>query len=148
MIMIQTDVDILLVEDTRSDAEMTIRALKRNLNSQSILHLEDGRAALDYLFSVGEFLGVGATKMPKLILMDVKMPRVDGIEALTKLKSNELTRKIPVVMLTSSKENPDIQKCYAQGANSYIVKPVEFKDFSDVISELGLYWISHNQPST
>ncbi|MEI9921063.1 MAG: response regulator [Bacteroidota bacterium] len=145
--MTQTDVDILLVEDTRSDAEMTIRALTKNLSRQSILHLEDGREALDYLFSINNYSAKGATKMPRVVLMDLKMPRIDGIEALAQLKSNELTRKIPVVMLTSSRENPDIQKCYELGANSYIVKPVEFADFSKVVSDLGLYWLSHNQPS-
>jgi two-component system response regulator len=145
--MIQTDVDILLVEDTRSDAEMTIRALKKNMSDPKILHLLDGREALDYLFSVGTYAGRSLTRMPRVILMDLKMPRMDGIETLAQLKANELTAKIPVVMLTSSKENPDIQKCYALGVNSYIVKPVEFINFSKVVSDLGLYWLLHNQSS-
>lgn len=143
--MEQTEIEILLVEDTRSDAEMTIRALKKNKIGNSIIHLKDGREALDFLFGIGEYAGRDVTKMPRVILMDLKMPRMDGIDTLQQLKANELTKKIPVVVLTSSKENPDIQKCYALGVNSYIVKPVEFGDFIKVVSDLGLYWVLHNQ---
>jgi two-component system, response regulator len=143
--MQQTEIEILLVEDTRSDAEMTIRALKKNKIGNDIIHLKDGREALDFLFGIGEYAGRDVTKMPRVILMDLKMPRLDGIGTLQQLKASELTRKIPVVVLTSSKENPDIQKCYALGVNSYIVKPVEFGDFIKVVSDLGLYWVLHNQ---
>jgi CheY-like chemotaxis protein len=143
--MTQTEVEILLVEDTRSDAEMTMRALKKNKIGNNIIHLKDGREALDFLFGIGEYAGRDVTKMPRVILMDLKMPRMDGIDTLRQLKANELTKMIPVVVLTSSKENPDIQKCYALGANSYIVKPVEFVDFIKVVSDLGLYWVLHNQ---
>lgn len=146
--MIQTKIEILLVEDTRSDAEMTIRALKKNNVNCNIVHVKDGRAALDYLYGLEEFAGRDIGSMPKVILMDLKMPRMNGIETLQQLKANELTKKIPVVILTSSKENPDIQTCYDLGANSYIVKPVEFQDFVKVVSDLGLYWMLHNQSPT
>jgi two-component system response regulator len=143
--MTQTEIEILLVEDTRSDAEMTMRALKKNKIGNNITHLKDGREALDFLFGIGEYAGRDVKKMPRVILMDLKMPRMDGIDALREIKANELTKKIPVVVLTSSKENPDVQKCYALGVNSYIVKPVEFVDFIKVVSDLGLYWVLHNQ---
>lgn len=141
----QTEVEILLVEDKRSDAEMTMRAIRKNNIGNPIVHLRDGQQALDFLFGYGEFTGRDVMQKPKVILMDLKMPRLTGIEALEQLKANELTKSIPIVMLTSSKENPDIEKCYALGVNSYIVKPVAFADFVKVVSDLGLYWILHNQ---
>lgn len=143
----QSEVEILLVEDKRSDAEMTIRAIRKNKIGNNIIHLPDGKEALDFLFGKGEYEGRDVQQKPKVILMDLKMPRVDGIEALEQLKSHELTKKIPVVILTSSKENPDIERCYALGVNSYIVKPVAFDAFMKVVSDLGLYWIVHNQPA-
>lgn len=143
----QSEVEIILVEDKRSDAEMTIRAIRKNKIGNNIIHLPDGKEALDFLFGKGEYEGRDVQQKPKVILMDLKMPRVDGIEALEQLKSNELTKKIPVVILTSSKENPDIERCYALGVNSYIVKPVAFDAFMKVVSDLGLYWIVHNQPA-
>ncbi len=144
--MIQTEVEILLVEDKRSDAEMTIRAIRKNKIGNHITHLKDGKEALDFLFGTGEFADRDTQKIPRVILLDLKMPKVDGIEVLRQIKENDLTKKIPVVVLTSSKENPDIQKCYALGVNSYIVKPVAFEDFMKVVSDLGMYWILHNQP--
>jgi two-component system, response regulator len=141
-------VEILLVEDTASDAEMTIRALKKSNIGNNIVHVQDGQEALDFLFGIGEYEGRDTTDMPRVIMMDLKMPRVDGMEALERIKANDLTKVIPVVILTSSKENPDIQKCYALGANSYIVKPVEFAAFAKVVSDLGLYWMVHNQCPT
>ena len=143
-----TEVEILLVEDKRSDAEMTIRAIRKNNIGNHITHLKDGKEALDFLFGSGEFEGRDTKKMPKVILMDLKMPKVNGIEVLRQIKANDLTKKIPVVVLTSSKENPDIQECYALGVNSYIVKPVVFADFMKVVSDLGMYWILHNQSPT
>ncbi len=137
--------EILLVEDKRSDAEMTIRAIRKNNILNNIVHLKDGKAALDYLFGTGEYEGKDLNKQPKLVILDLKMPKVDGVEVLKAIKGNELTKKIPVVVLTSSKENPDIEKCYALGVNSYIVKPVAFDDFIKVVSDLGLYWMLHNQ---
>jgi CheY-like chemotaxis protein len=140
------DVEILLIEDSMSDAEMTIRALKQNSINSKILHLKDGAAGLEFLFATGQFAGRNLGQKPKVILLDLKMPKVDGMQVLEKIKSNERTKTIPVVVLTSSKEDPDINKCYLLGVNSYIVKPVDFRGFHKVVSELGLYWALSNQP--
>ena len=140
------EVDILLVEDNNSDAEMTIRALRKNNLANNLLHVKDGAAALDFLFAQGTYSGRQIENIPKMILLDLKMPKVNGIEVLVKIKSNEGTKKIPVVILTSSKEDPDIRKCYELGVNSYVVKPVEFDTFYKVVSEVGLYWMTANQP--
>jgi two-component system, response regulator len=140
------EVEILLIEDNTHDAEMTMRALKKNNITNKIFHLKDGAEALEFIFGTGKFEGRNILHKPKVILLDLKMPKVDGIEVLTKIKSNELTKTIPVVILTSSKEDPDIKKCYALGVNSYIVKPVEFEGFHKVVSDLGMYWVLLNQP--
>jgi len=140
------EVEILLIEDNAHDAEMTMRALKKNNITNKIFHLKDGAEALEFIFGTGKFEGRNILHKPKVILLDLKMPKVDGIEVLIKIKSNELTQSIPVVILTSSKEDPDIQKCYALGVNSYIVKPVDFEGFHKVVSELGMYWVLLNQP--
>jgi two-component system response regulator len=139
-------VEILLVEDNTSDAELTMHALKKSKIANNIIHLDDGAAALDFLFGKGEYEGRDISNKPKLILLDLKMPKVDGMEVLKIIKEDELTKEIPVVVLTSSKENPDIKASYALGANSYIVKPVEFDGFSKAVAELGLYWLLFNQP--
>jgi two-component system, response regulator len=139
-------IDILLIEDNAHDAEMTIRALKKNRIASGIVHLNDGVRALEYLFGTGIYAGRNVNNKPKLILLDLKMPKVDGIEVLESIKANENTKKIPVVVLTSSSENPDIDKCYTLGANSYIVKPVEFNNFMDAIAHSGIYWMQFNQP--
>jgi two-component system, response regulator len=140
-----TSVEILLVEDNLNDAELTMRALRKSKIANNLIHLKDGASALDFLFGKGEFAGRDLNVKPKVILLDLKMPKVDGIEVLKRIKEDEVTRKIPVVMLTSSNENPDIEKCYLLGANSYIVKPVEFDGFMKAVSELGLYWVLYNQ---
>jgi len=139
------DIEILLVEDNASDAEMTIRALKKNNLANRLLHLKDGADALDFLFAEGEYAGRDLGSKPKVILLDLKMPKVNGIEVLSRIRTDERTKKIPVVILTSSSEDPDIQTCYALGANSYVVKPVEFEEFYKAISNLGLYWIIVNK---
>lgn len=131
--------EILLVEDNPNDAELAIRALKKNNLANNLVHLEDGQEALDYLYDE-------KNEMPKLILMDVKMPRVDGIEVLRKLKSDEKRRVIPVVMLTSSKEDKDIIEAYNLGVNAYIVKPVDFDQFVKAVTQLGFFWMILNQP--
>lgn len=131
--------EILLVEDNPNDAELAIRALKKNNLANNLIHLEDGQEALDYLFD-------DRNDMPKLILMDVKMPRVDGIEVLRKLKSDEKRKIIPVVMLTSSKEDKDIIEAYNLGVNAYIVKPVDFDQFVKAVTQLGFFWMILNQP--
>jgi two-component system, response regulator len=144
--MENTEVEILLIEDNLNDAELTIRALRKNHIANMLVHLKDGVAALDFLFGTGQYAGRNINNRPKLILLDLKMPKVDGIEVLTRIKANEFTKKIPVVMLTSSKEEPDIEKCYLLGANSYIVKPVEFDNFKKSVSDIGFYWMLLNQP--
>lgn len=137
--------DILLIEDNQNDAEMTLLALKQNNIANNITHLEDGAMALDFLFGKGQYADRNPNQKPKLILLDLKMPKVDGIEVLKILKSDEFTKTIPVVVLTSSKENPDIEECYKLGVNSYIVKPVEFDSFTKAVAELGIYWLLINQ---
>jgi two-component system response regulator len=144
--MENAQVEILLVEDNVDDAEMTIHALRKKNLSNKLIHLQDGEEALDFLFGVGKYEGRDVTITPKLILLDLKMPKVDGMQVLSTVKSNEATKKIPVVILTSSKEDPDLSRCYELGANSYIVKPVEFNSFVDAVTELGLYWILLNHP--
>jgi len=138
-------VEILLIEDNMNDAELTLRALRKNNVINSIVHLKDGVEAIDFLFGKGQYAERDINNRPKLILLDLKMPKMDGIEVLEKIKSSELTKKIPVVVLTSSREHPDIQSSYSLGANSYIVKPVEFDGFMKAVAELGLYWILLNQ---
>ena len=123
-----------------------MRALRRNNITNNLIHLKDGSEALEFLFGTGNFANRDISNNPKLILLDLKMPKVDGLDVLSKIKSNELTKSIPVVVLTSSKEHPDIERAYSLGANSYIVKPVEFDGFIKAVTELGLYWVLLNQP--
>jgi two-component system, response regulator len=139
-------IDIVLVEDNPDDAEMAIRALRKNHIVNTILHLQDGEEALDYLFAIGSYEGRRITEIPKVILLDLKMPKVDGLEVLKKIKSDERTKIIPVVLLTSSKEDKDISEGYRLGVNSYIVKPVGFENFVKAVSEIGVYWLMVNQP--
>ncbi|RVT75394.1 response regulator [Flavobacterium sufflavum] len=137
---------ILLVEDNINDAELTIRALKKNNLANKLIHVKDGAEALDFIFAQGEYSYRERDNLPSVIVLDLKMPKVNGIEVLRRIKSDEHTKRIPVVVLTSSKEDPDIQECYRLGVNSYVVKPVEFDHFIKAISDLGLYWMILNQP--
>ena len=139
------EVEILLVEDNMSDAELAVRALKKNHLANKLIHVTDGSEALDFIFAQGKYSDRKVENGPKVILLDLKMPKVNGIEVLQKIKADERTKKIPVVVLTSSKEDPDIQECYRLGVNSYVVKPVEFEPFVKAVSELGLYWMILNQ---
>jgi len=139
-------IDVLLVEDNSHDAELTIRALRKNNAGIKIVHLKNGAVVLDFLFGTGVYTGRNVDNKPKLILLDLKMPKVSGLEVLEKLTTDKLTKKIPVVVLTSSKENPDVERAYVLGANSYIVKPVDFESFQKIVSDLGMYWLSHNHP--
>jgi two-component system response regulator len=140
-------VDLLLVEDNQHDAELAIRELKKHRIANNLVHLKDGEQALDFLFGTGLYQGVrDIIYPPKLVLLDIQMPRVNGIQVLEIIKKEERTRSTPVVILTSSKEDPDIQRCYGLGANSYIVKPVSFEGFSEAIRNLGFYWLLLNQP--
>ncbi|MDB5282683.1 MAG: response regulator [Bacteroidota bacterium] len=140
------EIEILLVEDNAHDAEMTIRALRKNNLANKLLHVKNGAEALDFLFAEGIYTDRHMENIPKIILLDLKMPKVNGIEVLQRIKGDERTKKIPVVVLTSSKEDPDIQTCYDLGVNGYVVKPVEFEEFHKAISELGLFWLIVNQP--
>ena len=135
-------VDILLVEDDPNDLELARRALRTLANP--IKAVEDGEEALEFLFSTGRYEGL-ATPSPKVVFLDLKLPRVDGLEVLRILKSDARTRSIPVVMLTSSREESDMVRSYDLGANSYIVKPVEFDKFAEAVSQLGLYWLLLNE---
>jgi two-component system, response regulator len=137
-------VEILLVEDNPEDAEMTMRALrKRNLANQ--LHwVKDGEEALEYLFCSGRYAGRDPAHPPKLVLLDIKMPKVDGIEVLRRVKGSEL-KSIPVVVMTSSNEERDVLESYRLGVNSYIVKPVQFEGFLETVSQIGLYWVLTNR---
>ncbi len=141
------EVEILIVEDNHEDAELCIRALKKNHLANNLIHVIDGAEALDFLFARGTYSQRDVNNVPKLILLDLKMPKVNGLEVLQKLKSNVLTKTIPVVILTSSAEDPDIKKSYELGANSYIVKPVEFNNFAKTIADLGMYWMVINRVS-
>ncbi len=138
--------DILLVEDNPQDAELTIRSLKKKNLAHHLVVVEDGEEALEYLFCRGRFAARDVNQLPKVVLLDLKLPKVSGLEVLRELKANEHTRLIPVVVLTSSREDPDIEAAYALGVNSYVVKPVDFDAFADAVSNLGLYWLLVNQP--
>jgi len=139
------EVEVLLVEDNPSDAELTIRALKKNNLANKVHHVKDGDEALDFIFARGNYANRKIENAPKVILLDLKMPKVNGIEVLRALKEDARTKKIPIVVLTSSKEDPDIQECYQLGVNSYVVKPVHFDNFLKAVSDLGLYWLLVNQ---
>jgi CheY-like chemotaxis protein len=139
------EIEILFAEDSPDDAMLTIRALKKSGFANRLHHVKDGAEALDFLYRNGIYADRNAQQNPKLILLDLKMPKMSGLEVLEKIKSDPVLRCIPVVILTSSKEDPDIQKCYALGANSYIAKPVESDNFFNVIKEIGLYWMVLSQ---
>ena len=137
--------EILLAEDNAEDAEMTMRALRRNNLVNQLHWVKDGAEVLDYLFCTGAYAGRSASRLPKLVLLDIKMPRVDGIEVLRRLKADPATRAIPVVVMTSSNEERDVVESYRLGVNSYIVKPVQFDDFMQTVSKIGLYWVLTNR---
>ncbi|HTA83324.1 MAG TPA: response regulator [Bacteroidia bacterium] len=139
-------VEIMLVEDNPDDAALTIRALKKQNIANKLIHLHDGAEALDFIYGKGNYAGRNIQITPKVILLDLKMPKVNGMEVLETLKSDENTKAIPIVMLTSSAEDPDIERCYQLGANSYIVKPVEFEEFTKAVAGLGMYWMLLNKP--
>ena len=136
---------IVIIEDNPDDSGLMLRALKKNNVANNHILLEDGEQALDYLLCRGQYKNYKSNNLPKVIFLDLKLPKVSGLEVLKELKSYEKTKKIPVVIVTSSKEDPDIEKAYAFGANSYIVKPVDFDQFSKTISEIGLYWLVVNE---
>lgn len=136
-------VQILLVEDSKADAEMTMRTLKRRGIANNIEWVRDGVEALDYLYCTGAYAG-RTNGYPKLVLMDLKMPRMDGLQVLERLKQDPRTSTIPVVMMTSSREEGDLLASYRLGVNSFVVKPVDFSDFAETVAQVGMYWILAN----
>ncbi|HEX8269872.1 MAG TPA: response regulator [Flavobacterium sp.] len=145
--MTYENVEILFAEDSIDDATLTIRALKKSGLSNKLLHVKDGAEALDFMYARGEYASRNTAVNPKLLVLDLKMPKVSGMQVLEKIKSDPAFRAIPVVILTSSKEDPDIAKCYALGANSYIVKPVGSENFFAAIKEMGIYWLVLSEPT-
>ena len=137
-------VEILLVEDNPRDAELMIRALKKRNLANRLFHVTDGMEAIDFLLHKGKFSDRINTISPRIIFLDLKLPKIDGLQVLKEIRSNYSTRTIPVVIVTSSKEDPDILKAYELGASSYVVKPVDFESFSEVMSNLGFYWLLIN----
>lgn len=140
------DVDVLLVEDNIEDAELVIRELKKKNLGNNLIHLMDGAEALDFIFGTGNYSGRKVYDKPKVILLDLKMPKVDGLEVLRAIRADERTKLIPVVIMTSSREQKDIVESYNLGVNAYVVKPVGFDNFSKAVAELGMFWILVNQP--
>jgi len=139
-------VDILLVEDNPNDAELALHAFRKNKLTNKIHLVRDGAEALEFIFATGQYAGRDLADQPKVILLDLKLPKVDGLEVLRRVKEDPTTKSIPVVMLTSSREERDIVEGYRLGVNSYIVKPVEFEQFTNSVRELGMYWLLLNRP--
>lgn len=142
-----TDVEILFAEDSEDDAMLTIRALKKSGIANKLHHVKDGAEAIDFMYRKGVYASRSIKEQPRLILLDLKMPKMTGMQVLEKIKSDPDLKSIPVVILTSSKEDPDIQKAYALGANSYITKPVESDNFFHAIKDIGFYWMVLSQLS-
>ena len=140
-----TTTQILLVEDRIDDVDLTIRALKKNKIANEVVVAADGAEALDYLFGSGKYAGRDASKVPAVILLDLKLPKIDGLEVLRRLRADARTKLIPVVILTSSKVEQDLVRGYGLGANSYVRKPVDFDQFTEAVRQLGLYWMVVNE---
>jgi len=140
-----TMIEILLVEDNPRDAELMIRAFKKRNLANNLIHVDDGAKALDYLFCKGKYADNINHPLPKIVLLDLKLPKINGLEVLKQIKETESTHTIPVVIVTSSAEDPDIKLAYELGANSYVVKPVNFESFTEVMSNLGMYWLLINK---
>ncbi len=140
------DAIILLVEDNPDDVELTLRAFKKHSISNQVVVAHDGLEALDYLFGTGAHAGRGPTELPAIVLLDLKLPKIGGLEVLRRIRADRRTGIIPVVVLTSSKEQQDLVKCYEHHCNSFIRKPVDFTQFAEAIRQLGLYWLLLNEP--
>ncbi len=139
------DVEILLTEDNPNDVELTLRALQKHNLANKVYVVKDGAEALDFIFATGQYSSRNINLPPKVIFLDLKLPKVSGIEVLRKIKSDDKTKTVPVVVVTSSQESQDIQECYKLGVNSYIQKPIEFDNFVKAISDAGLYWLVINK---
>lgn len=144
--MTTEEVEILLVEDNPRDAELTLRALRKNHFANRVITVSDGEAALDFLFARGAWSDRDPRAQPRVVFLDLKLPKVDGIEVLRAIKADPLTRTIPVVVLTSSAEERDRVESYALGVNSYVTKPIEFDAFTRTLTDLGYYWLAVNRP--
>jgi len=142
----KNEVEILLVEDNPNDVELTLRALKKHNLANNVVVVTDGEEALDFVFARGAYTHRDVENSPKIILLDLKLPKVDGLEVLKAIKSDARMKMIPVIVLTSSKEEKDIVNSYRLGVNSYIVKPVDFDKFIEAVAKLGLYWLLLNEP--
>jgi two-component system response regulator len=140
------DKTILLVEDNPDDEALTLRALKKNHILNEVVVARDGLAALDYLFARGEHAGRDPNRLPQVVLLDLKLPKLDGHEVLRQLRAHPLTKRLPVVVLTSSKEDTDLLQSYDSGANSFVQKPVDFAQFTEAVRQLGMYWLVLNEP--
>ena len=138
---------ILLVEDNPDDEALTLRAFKKNNIKNDVVVAHDGVEALDYLFGTGAFAGRDSSEPPAVVLLDIKLPKIDGLEVLSRLRADERTKLTPVVILTSSKEEQDLIRGYSLGANSYVRKPVDFSEFMDAVRQLGMYWLVLNEPA-
>lgn len=143
--MINSPIEILLVEDNPNDVELTLRALKKHSIANHIEIVRDGAEALDFIFCTGPYTDRSIENNPKMILLDLKLPKVDGLEVLRQVKSDPRTKTIPVVVLSSSREERDLVESYRLGVNSYITKPVDFEQFTEAVRQVGLYWLSLNQ---
>ena len=141
------DIEILFAEDSMEDAMLTVRALNKSGFTNKLLHVKDGAEAPDFLYCRGIYSKRNPKLHPKLLLLDLKMPKMSGMQVLEKVKSDDALKSIPIVILTSSQEDPDIAECYSLGANSYIVKPVDSNNFFNAIKELGMYWMILSQPA-
>ncbi len=137
---------ILLVEDNSADVTLTIRAIKRANIANEMVVARDGAEALDYLFGTGQYSGRDINQLPVVVLLDLKLPKIDGIEVLKQIRANPVTQLLPVVVLTSSKEESDVTTCYKYNCNSYVRKPVDFNQFAEAVKQLGLYWLVLNEP--
>jgi CheY-like chemotaxis protein len=146
MTNLQTPIEVLLVEDNATDAELCIRALKKHNLANRLVWVKDGAEALDFLYGRGQYEGREFTNRPKVILLDLRMPKVDGREVIRILKGDDILKTIPIVVLTSSKDDHEIGDCYGLGANSFVSKPVEFDAFANAVAQLGMFWMLVNKP--
>jgi CheY-like chemotaxis protein len=140
-----TEVEVLLVEDNPRDAEMALRTLRKRNLANNVVHVKDGEEALNWIFGTGAYAGRNPSNHPKVVLLDLKLPKVDGLEVLRAVRGDERTKLIPVVVMTSSREERDVIESYQLGVNSYVVKPMDFEGFSAAVAELGHYWLLVNQ---